>query len=96
MFSLPVGTVSSSQDPLVGNDGTTAEPALGAGAKAKSHLVGELASYSGLAIGDATVNRGHVTKMHWGTLWQNAGGDGGNSQNQYYKNLHVDRMSINE
>lgn len=91
---LPAGAVSSSQHPLVTNDGATAPPTTAGAGEAESHLVGELSLGGSLAVGDATLNGGHggqVTRMHGDIHWHDASGDTGQSQSKNYEHLHVDR-----
>lgn len=93
---LPVGTVSSSQHPLVSDDGATAPPTASRAGETKSHLVGELAGNGVLAVGDATGDgwgRDPVAGMHRGNIGQEPSGGGGQSQNQNYENLHADGCS---
>lgn len=88
--------MSSSENPGVVDDGTTAPPAAAGAGEAESHLVGELARSGGLAVGDATLDLGHggqVTGMDRHLLGQQTGGSGGQSQGEDYEHFHDGRRT---
>lgn len=93
---LPAGTMSSSQNPSVGNQRATTPPATAGAGKAQSNLIGEL-TFSGIfAIGNATLNVGSNGQLTWLNkvgLWENgASRHRGDSQSKNYKDFHVVRL----
>lgn len=87
-----ISAVSSSQHPLVADQGTAA-PGAGVGAQleGKSHLVGELTDGGGLAVGDATLdvaNHGHLAGT--GDQLSLGEGGGGDGQGENDQELHLD------
>jgi len=88
--------VGSGQHPGVVDDGSTAPPAAAGAGEAESHLVGELAGGGGLAVGDATLDRGHrgqVTGVDGHLLGQQTGGGGGQGQSEDNEHFHDGRRT---
>ena len=95
MRYIPAGAVSSSQDPVVGDQGAGTEPATGIGGEGQGTGVWELASGGGFTIGDTTFQSSwddQVLRVDGG-LGDGASRHGGQNQSEGYENFHVGSVS---